>query len=69
MMRASSTMGSTASTTAMGVLDRCIIWGSGSPARISEEKILAFPSLPNRMTFLLKTDTPLTITGPPLGRE
>ena len=56
-------MGSTASTTAMGVLDRCIIWGSGSPARISEEKILAFPSLPNRMARLSNTARPHTSMG------
>ena len=56
-------MGSTASTTAMGLLARCIIWGSGPPAAIWEEKILALPSLPNRMARLSKTHRPSTVTG------
>ncbi len=63
-MRASSTMGSTASTTAMGVVGPAASSGiSGSPARISEEKILALPSLPNRMARLSKTHRPSTVTG------
>ena len=47
----------------MGALARCIIWGSGPPAAIWEEKILALPSLPNRMARLSKTHRPSTVTG------
>ena len=63
MIRASRTMGSTASTTAMGTLERRASWASGSPARSSEEKILALPSLPKRMARLSKTHRPSTVTG------
>ena len=57
------TMGSTASTTAIGRLLRFIICTSGSPTRILEEKILALPSLPKRSTRLSKTASPLISAG------
>ena len=62
-IRASRTMGSTASTTASGRLDRRSMGISGSPERNLEEKILALPSLPNRMARLSKTHRPSTVTG------
>ncbi len=36
---------------------------SGSPERNLEEKILAFPSLPNKITRLSNTHRPSTVTG------
>ena len=60
---ASRTMGSTASTTAMGRLLRSIICRSRASMRTWEEKILALPSLPKRMTRLSKTHRPSISTG------
>ena len=60
---AARTIGSTASTTASGRLDRRSMGISGSPERNLEEKILALPSLPNRMARLSKTHRPSTVTG------
>jgi hypothetical protein len=44
-------------------LDRRSMGISGSPERNLEEKILALPSLPNRMARLSKTHRPSTVTG------
>ena len=54
--------GSTASTTATGAVVLGRRWLSG-PHPAWEEKILAFPSLPNRMTRLSNTASPVTSTG------
>ena len=56
--RVSSTMGSTASTTAVGRLVRIRPGISSSSMTVSEEKILALPSLPNRMQRLSNTHRP-----------
>ena len=58
--RVSSTMGSTASTTAMGRLVRMRPGTSSSSNTVSEENILAFPSLPNRIARLSNTHRPST---------
>ena len=60
---ASSTMGSTASTTATGILLCSRSWRSMPSTRTLEEKILALPSLPKRMMRLSKTHRPSTSTG------
>ena len=56
--RVSSTMGSTASTTATGRFVRTRPGTSNSSNTVSEEKILALPSLPNRMQRLSNTHSP-----------
>ena len=38
-------------------------WSSFSFGRYSLVKILAFPSLPNRMTFFSKEEIPMTVSG------
>ena len=57
-----STMGSTASTTAVGRLARSAD-SSSPPCRASEVNTLALPSLPNRITRLSNTHKPQTSTG------
>ena len=52
----SRTMGSTASTTAVGNP----VWGTMLSGVVSEEKLLALPSLPKRMQRLSNTHRPST---------
>ena len=58
-----STIGSTASTTAVGRLVRPGCWSSSPSGRRPEENTLAAPSLPNRITRLSNTHRPHTSTG------
>ena len=58
-----STMGSTASTTAVGRLVLPMFCSSIPSNATSEENTLAVPSLPKRITRLSKTHRPQTSTG------
>lgn len=51
------------STTAVGMLVVRRAWSSGPSKTASEEKILAEPSPPKRMTRLSKMHRPVTSTG------
>ena len=56
-------MGSTDSTTAVGLLRPGRAWRSSAPLAAWEENTFALPSLPNRMTRLSNTARPVTSTG------
>ena len=60
-------MGRATCTLALGrILPQDVSCSAGD---LSELNILTFPSLPYRITFLLNTETPLTITFPELGAQ